>query len=55
MVSKMRLFSEWLNFNIYMVLNHKMISEPLNCGLFLNKFYLRLHENGHKISQKIVY
>ena len=35
-----------------MVLNHKMIWEPLNCGLILDKVYARLNENRHKISFK---
>ena len=33
----------------------KMIWEPLNCGSFLEKVYLRLHEYVLKISLKIVY
>ena len=27
---------------------------PLNCGSFLDKIYLRLYENVHEISLKIV-
>ena len=38
-----------------MVESHKMIREPLNCGYFLDKFYLSLHENGHEIYPKINY
>ena len=48
-------FSYFLHKNIYMVLNDKMIWEPFNCGLFLDKVYLRLHKNGHEISLKIGY
>ena len=36
----------------YMILDHKMTWEPLNSSLFLDKVYLRPHENGHEISQK---
>ena len=32
-----------------------MIWEPLNCGSFVDKIYLRLHENVLEISLKIVY
>ena len=32
-----------------------MIWEPINCGSFLEKDYLRLHENVLEISLKIVY
>ena len=32
-----------------------MIWEPLNNGSFLEKVYLRLYENVHKISLKIAY
>ena len=37
-----------------MVINQKMIWEPINCGSFLEKIYLRLHENELEISLKIV-
>ena len=49
------MFSIWYNVNIYKVLTLKMIWEPLNCCSFLEKVYLRLHENVLKISLKIVY
>ena len=31
-----------------------MIWEPLNCGSFVDKIYLRLHENVLEMSLKIV-
>ena len=48
------IFSIWYNVKLYMLLTPKMIWEPLNCGSFLEKFYLRLHENVLEISLKIV-
>ena len=38
-----------------MVLTPKMLWEPLYRGSFLDKIYLRLHENVLEISLKIVY
>ena len=32
-----------------------MIWEPLNCGSFVDKIYLRLNEHVFEISLKIVY
>ena len=29
--------------------------EPFNCSIFLEKVYVRLNENDHNISIKIVY
>ena len=49
------ILSRWYNFNINRVFNLKMIWEPLNCGSFFEKIYLRLHENVLKNSLKIVY
>ena len=43
------------NVKFYTVLTPKMIWEPLNCGSFLDKIYLRLHENMLGISLKTVY
>ena len=40
---------------MYSILTQKMIWEPLNCDLFLEKVYLRHNENGRYISYKIVY
>ena len=38
-----------------MVLNQKIVWKPPICSLFLEKVYLRFHENWHEISWKIVY
>ena len=38
-----------------MALTRKMILEPLNCGIFLEKVYVRLNENGLNNALKIVY
>ena len=38
-----------------MNLTQKIIWEPLHCRIFLEKVYLRLNENGHRISLKILY
>ena len=50
-----RIFPVWYNINIYRVLTKKMVWKYLNCGLFLEKIYLRLNENGCEISFKMVY
>ena len=50
-----RIFSIWYNVKFYMVTTPKIIWEPLNCGSFLDKIYLRLQENVLEISLKIVY
>ena len=44
-------FSIWYNVNIYMVITQKMIWEPIKFGSFLEKIYLRLHENALEISE----
>ena len=38
-----------------MVLTQKMIWDPINCGMFLENVYVKLNENGHNVSIKIVY
>ena len=38
-----------------MLITQKIIWEPHNCGIFLEKVYLRINENMHEISVKIVY
>ena len=38
-----------------MVFTKKIIWEPINLGLFLEKFYVRINRNWHNISIKIVY
>ena len=48
-------FSIWYIVKIYTVLTPEMTWEPLNCGSFLDKIYLRLHENVLEISWRIVY
>ena len=40
--------------SFYTVLTPKMIWESLTYGSFLNKIYLRLHENVLELSLKIV-
>ena len=40
---------------LYMVLTQNIIWEPHNCGIFLEKVYVRLNENGHGFSIKIVF
>ena len=37
-----------------MVLTQKMIWKSLKCGIFLEEDHVRLNENGHEISIKIV-
>ena len=49
------IISIWYNVNIQTVLNKEIVGEPLYCGLFLVKVYIRLNENEHNISLKIVY
>ena len=48
-------FSIWYDVVFYTVLTQKMIWEPLNFGSFLDKIYLRLHENVPEISLNIVF
>ena len=48
------IFSIWYNVKFYTVLTPKMLWEPLNCGSFLDKIYMWLHENVLEISLKIV-
>ena len=50
-----RFFSISYYVKFYTVLTPKMIWEPLNFGSFLDKIYLRLHENVLEIALKIVY
>ena len=45
----------WYNVRFYTVLTPKMIWEPLDGGLFLDRIYLRLYEDMLEISLKIVY
>ena len=45
-------FSIWYNVKFYAVLTPKMICEPMKCGSFLVKIYLRLHEIVLEISLK---
>ena len=33
-----------------MILTQKIIWEPINCDIFLEKVYVRLNENGHNVS-----
>ena len=50
------IFSIWYNVKFYYrLLYPKMVLEPLNCGSFLDKIYLWLHENVLEISLKIVF
>ena len=52
---KFLIFSIWYIYILYyinMFSNHKIIWEPFNCSLLLNKVYLRIHENGHEIKIK---
>ena len=49
-----RIFSICYNVKFYTDFTQKMIWEPLNCGSFLDRFYLRLHENVVEIALKIV-
>ena len=45
-----RIFFIWYNVDIYMILTQKIIWEPINCDIFLEKVYVRLNENGHNVS-----
>ena len=46
-------FSYFLHVKFYTAFTQKMIWEPLNCSSFLDKIYLRLHENAVEISLQI--
>ena len=48
-------FSISSNVNIDIVTIQHMIWELLNCGVFLDEVYRRLHEKCHENSLKIVY
>ena len=35
--------------------NSKIIFEPISSGIFKEKVYVRLNENGHNVSMELVY